>query len=78
MPFAHILKQLGDFPRAPPRIIFREQICCRAPDRFFVIQMSKRLPGTVAHDKASGRFHDRPRRRKAAAIEHAHDRTLGD
>jgi hypothetical protein len=40
--------------------------------------MSKRLPSTVAHDKASGRFLDKPRLRKAAAIEHAHDRTLVD
>jgi hypothetical protein len=64
-------RYLSDVGRDPPRFIARKQISGAAPTGLLLeINVGKRLPIEVAHDKARVGFFSSPRRRKAERSGH--------
>jgi len=65
-------RQLGDIGRDPPRLVFCQQLCCRAATGFaFIIDIGELLPVGVPYNETVGRYLSGPRRRKAALINRA-------
>ena len=60
-------RQLGDVRRDPARFIAAQKLCRRTPAGLILaIDVAKRLPGSIANDKAGGRLFDRPGRWESA------------